>query len=127
VLSAIIDPTPLAALMPIRRLAFLVLSCTAIACTVSPIPASSPVPSGGEAGAEEAQVRQVIDRHFERLVAGQPIAPAVEVSTLDVTGDVAAAKVVETYPSEVRVEYVNLARGGGEWRIVNRVSTHWAR
>ena len=113
--------------MLIRRLALLVLASTVAACTVSPIPSSPPPSSGNGVEKEELRVRDVVDRHFGRLYGDAITAPEVDVSSLDITGDVAAVKVVQTYPAEVRVEYVHLALAGGEWRIVNKVSTHWTR
>ncbi len=70
-------------------------------------------------------MRTVVDRHLHRAARTQE--GDLSIASVDVTGDVAAVKVVETYPKEVYVDYVNLARAGGEWRIVNKVSTHWAR
>jgi hypothetical protein len=49
------------------------------------------------------------------------------IASVDITGDVAAVKVVETYPKEVYVDYLNLVHAGGEWRIVNKVYTRWSR
>lgn len=113
--------------MPLRLLVLLALGGTAIACTVSPIPASSPTPSGTSSALEEPQVREVIDRHFAALAAGSSMKPQIEISSVDVTGDIAAVKVVETYARAVNVDYLHLARDGGEWRIVHKVDTHWSR
>jgi hypothetical protein len=113
--------------MSLRHLVLLALSGTAIACTVSPIPSSSPAPSGSSSVAEEPKVREVVDRHFEALASGSAMKPDVEISSVDVTGDIAAVKVVETYSRAVNVDYLHLARDGGEWRIVHHVDTHWSR
>ena len=43
------------------------------------------------------------------------------------TRDVAAVKVVETYPREVNVDYLNLVKVAGRWRIMNKVYTTYAR
>ena len=59
--------------------------------------------------------------------AGKEEEGDLTIATIDVTSDVAAVKVVETYPKEVYVDYLNLVRGGGEWRIVNKVYTRWSR
>lgn len=59
--------------------------------------------------------------------AGQEEAGDLRVASVDVAGDVAAAKVVETYPKETYVDYLNLVRVGAEWRIVNKVYTRSAR
>jgi hypothetical protein len=110
--------------MPIRRLVLLVLSSTALACTVSPVPSSSPTPSGSNAELDEPRVRDAVDRH---LHASARRKGDLEIATVDVTGDVAAVKVVATYPREVQVGYLNVARSGNEWKVVNEVSTSWSR
>jgi hypothetical protein len=59
--------------------------------------------------------------------AGKEEEGDLSIALVDITGDVAAVKVVETYPKEVYVDYLNLVRAGGEWRIVNKVYTRWSR
>jgi hypothetical protein len=154
--------------MPIRRLVLLALCSTALACTVSPIPASSPAPAGSSTELEEPRVRTVVDRYLHGLKfndvaslrsafapdakliwvkrdgttgqlsqadwykgfaanAGKEEEGELAIATVDVAGDVAAVKVVETYPKEVYVDYLNLVRAGGEWRIVNKVYTRWSK
>ena len=113
--------------MPIRRLVLLTLCGTAIACTVSPLPASSPAPSGTSSELEEPRVRALVARHLQGLGAGRSADGELAIASVDVTGDAAAVKVVETHPEDVYVDYLNLARDGGEWRIVNTVSTRWSR
>jgi hypothetical protein len=120
-------PTAPPHFMSLRRLVLLALSGTAIACTVSPIPASSPAPAGTSSLVDEPEVREVVDRHFEELSSNSAMKPDVEISSVDVTGDIASVKVVETYSRAVNVDYLHLARDGGEWRIVHHVDTHWAR
>jgi hypothetical protein len=120
-------PTALLRIMSLRHLVLLALSGTAIACTVSPIPSPTPAPAGTSSAVEEPKVREVVDRHFEELTSGSAMKPDVEISSVDVTGDIAAVKVVETYSQAVNVDYLHLARDGGEWRIVHHVDTHWAR
>ncbi len=110
--------------MPIRRLVLLALCSTTLACTVSPLPSpSSPTPAG-PSELEESLVRAAVNRH---LRAGAPDATELEIASVDLTGDVAAVKVVETYPEEVHVGYLNVARSGSEWKVVNEVSTSWPR
>jgi hypothetical protein len=121
------QPTALPRLMSLRHLVLLALSGSAIACTVSPIPASSPTPSGTSSSVEEPKVREVVDRHFEELTSSSTMKPDIEIASMDVTGDIAAVKVVETYSRAVNVDYLHLARDGGEWRIIHHVDTHWAR
>lgn len=154
--------------MPIRRLVLLALCSTALACTVSPVPSSSPTPSGSSSEIEEPRVRTVVDHYLHGLKfndvaslrsafapdakliwvkrdgtmgqlsqadwykgfaasAGKEEAGDLSLASIDVTGDIAAVKVVETYPKEVYVDYLNLVRSGGEWRIVNKVYTRWSR
>ena len=105
----------------------LALGGTAIGCTVSPIPAASPTPTGTSSALEEPHVREVVDRHFAALAAGTSMKPDVEIAFVDVTGDIAAVKVVETYARAVNVDYLHLARDGDGWRIVHKVDTHWSR
>jgi protease I len=151
-----------------RRLVLLALCSSALACTVSPLPASTPSPTGSSAEVEEPRVRAVVDRYLHGLKfndvaslrsafapdakllwvrrdgtmgqlsqadwykgfaanAGKEEEGDLSINSVDITGDVAAVKVVETYPKEVYVDYLNLVRAGGEWRIVNKVYTRWAR
>jgi hypothetical protein len=125
-MPATTHPTATPHVMSLRHLVLLALSGTAIACTVSPIP-SSPAPAGTSSLIDEPEVREVVDRHFEELASNSAMKPEVEISSVDVTGDIAAVKVVETYSRAVNVDYLHLARDGGEWRIVHHVDTHWAR
>ena len=154
--------------MLIRRLALLAVCSASLACTVSPIPSSSPTPAGSSTEQEEPRVRAVVDRYLHGLKfndvaslrsafapdakllwvkrdgtlgqlsqadwykgfaasAGKEEEGELSIASVDITGDVAAAKVVETYPKEVYVDYLNLVRAGGEWRIVNKVYTRWSR
>lgn len=154
--------------MLIRRLALLAFCSASLACTVSPIPSSSPTPAGSSADAEEPRVRAVVDRYLHGLKfndvaslraafapdakllwvkrdgtvgqlsqadwykgfaasAGKEEEGELSIASVDVTLDVAAVKVVETYPKEVYVDYLNLVRAGGEWHIVNKVYTRWSR
>jgi len=154
--------------MLIRRLALLALCSSALACTVSPIQASSPTPAGSSSELEEPRVRAVVEQYLHGLKfndvaslraafapdakllwvrrdgtmgqlsqedwykgfaasAGKEEEGDLIISSVDITGDVAAVKVVETYPKEVYVDYLNLLRAGGQWRIVNKVYTRWSR
>ena len=154
--------------MPIRRLVLLALCSSALACTVSPLPSSSPTPAGNSSEIEEPRVRAVVDRYLHGLKfndvaslrsassrdakliwvkrdgtmgqrsqadwykgvaasAGMEEEGELAIASVDVSGDVAAVKVVETYPKEVYVDYLNLVRAGGDWRIVNKVYTRWSR
>jgi hypothetical protein len=60
--------------------------------------------------------------------AGKEEEGDLSIASLDITSDVASVKVVETYPKEVYVDYLNLVRSpNGEWHIVNKVYTRWSR
>ena len=59
--------------------------------------------------------------------AGKEEEGDLRIDALDVTRDVATAKVVETYAKSVYVDYLNLLRIGDEWRIVNKVYTAYRR
>ena len=59
--------------------------------------------------------------------AGKEEEGELSIASVDLTADVASVKVVETYPKEVYVDYLNLVRAGGEWRIVNKVYTRWSK
>jgi hypothetical protein len=55
--------------------------------------------------------------------AGKEEAGELRIAAADVTDDAASVKVVETYPKSIYVDYLNLLRIGGEWRIVNKIYT----
>ena len=154
--------------MLIRRLALLAVCSASLACTVSPVPSSSPAPAGSSSEVEEPRVRTVVERYLHGLKfndveslrsafapdakliwvrrdgtmgqlsqadwyktfaasAGKEEQGDLTIALVDITGDIASVKVVENYPKEVYVDYLNLVRAGGEWRIVNKVYTRWAR
>lgn len=154
--------------MLIRRLVLLALCSTSLACTISPLPASTPAPAGSSSDVEEPRVRTVVERYLHGLKfndveslrsaftpdaklmwvkrdgtmgqlsqadwyrgfaanAGREEEGDLSIASVDLTGDVASVKVVETYPREVHVDYLNLVRAGGEWRIENKVYTRWSK
>ena len=53
--------------MLIRRLVLLALCSTSLACTVSPLPASTPAPAGSSSEVEEPRVRTVVERYLHGL------------------------------------------------------------
>lgn len=108
-----------------RSLVLLALCSSAVACTVSPVPSSSPAPAGSSSDVEEPRVRTVVERYLAN--AGKKEERDLTIALVDITGDVAAVKVVENYPKEVYVDYLNLVRAGGEWSIANKVYTRWGR
>ncbi len=56
-------------------------------------------------------------------VAGKEEEVTLAILSVDVTDNAASVKVMETYPKSVYVNYLNLLRLGGEWRIVNKIYT----
>ena len=59
--------------------------------------------------------------------AGKEEPGDLRIDRVDVTDDAASVKVVEVYPKEIYVDYLNLLRIGNEWRIVNKIYTRRAR
>ena len=55
--------------------------------------------------------------------AGKEEQGDLRVAAMDVTGDIASVKVVETYPTSIYIDYLNLLKVGGKWRIVNKIYT----
>ena len=53
--------------------------------------------------------------------AGKEEQGDLRIVSVDVTGDAASVKVVETYPKSIYTDYLSLLKLGGEWRIVNKV------
>jgi hypothetical protein len=51
----------------------------------------------------------------------------LRIAALDITQDAASVKVVETYPKSVYIDYLNLLRVSGEWRIMNKIYTSHPR
>jgi hypothetical protein len=59
--------------------------------------------------------------------AGQEEKGELHIAALEITDNIAAVKVVETYATSVYVDYLNLLRIGSDWRIVNKVYTSHPR
>ena len=55
--------------------------------------------------------------------AGQVAKADFKIAALEVTNDVASAKVVETYATSRYTDYLSLARFAGKWQIVNKIYT----
>ena len=55
--------------------------------------------------------------------AGKEAKADLKITALEVTNDVASAKVVETYPGSRYTDYLSLVRINGKWQIVNKVYT----
>jgi hypothetical protein len=59
--------------------------------------------------------------------AGKEEQGELRIIAVDITGDAASVKVVETYPNSIYTDYLNLLRVKGAWRIVNKIYTSRAR
>ena len=55
--------------------------------------------------------------------AGKEEQGTLRIAALDITDNAASVKVIETYPKSIYVDYLNLLRLQGEWRIVNKIYT----
>lgn len=56
-------------------------------------------------------------------VAGKEEEGSLRITAIEVTRDIASAKVVEEYPTSRYIDYITLARFNGRWMIVNKVFT----
>ena len=59
--------------------------------------------------------------------AGKEEEGTLRIAAVDITGNAASVKVIETYPKSIYVDYLNLLRLQGEWRIVNKIYTSHPR
>ena len=59
--------------------------------------------------------------------AGKEEQGELRIDAMDVVGDIASVKVVETYPKSVYIDYLSLLRMKGQWLIVNKVYTSRSR
>lgn len=59
--------------------------------------------------------------------AGKEEEGTLRVESLEVTDDIASAKVLETYPKSVYVDYISLIRIQGRWWIAGKVYTSHPR
>ncbi len=55
--------------------------------------------------------------------AGKEEEGTLEILAVDVTGNAASVKVIETYPTSIYVDYLNMLLIDREWRIVNKIYT----
>jgi len=53
--------------------------------------------------------------------AGKEEQGKLEIVSVDISGSAASVKVMETYPTSVYIDYLNLLRIGQDWRIVNKI------
>jgi hypothetical protein len=59
--------------------------------------------------------------------AGKEEEGTLVITAVDITDNAASVKVTETYPKSVYVDYLNLLRVQGEWRIMNKIFTSQPR
>ena len=62
------------------------------------------------------ELRAVVDG-----VAGKEEEADLGIVSVDVTGNAASVKVLETYPHSTYTDYPSLLKLGGEWKIVNKI------
>jgi protease I len=55
--------------------------------------------------------------------AGKEEKGDLKITSVDITGNAASAKVEEDYPGSVYIDYLSLLKFEGEWKIVNKVYT----
>jgi protease I len=53
--------------------------------------------------------------------AGKEEKGELKITSIDITGNAASAKVREEYPNSIYTDYVSLLKLGSEWKIVNKV------
>jgi len=72
----------------------------------------------------EGKYAQMSRDEFAARFSGKPAADEEKrqrrIESLDVTGDVAVAKIVLDYPNVKFTDYMTLAKVDGEWKIVNK-------
>jgi len=75
---------------------------------------------------KDGSIGQLTQPEWYRMFAGsagKEEEGTLSILTVDVTGNAASVKVIETYPTSIYVDYLNLLQLGGEWRIVNKIYT----
>lgn len=56
-----------------------------------------------------------------RDVAGKEEEGDLQIVSIDVTGNAASVKVLETYPKSTYTDYLSLLKLSGGWKIVNKI------
>ena len=54
-------------------------------------------------------------------VAGKEEQGELQILSVDVTGNAASVKVLETYPTSTYTDYLSLLKLSGGWKIVNKI------
>jgi hypothetical protein len=75
---------------------------------------------------KDGSIGQLTQQDWYKMFAGaegKEEQGTLRILTIDVTDNAASVKVIETYPTSVYVDYLNLLHIGGEWRIVNKIYT----
>jgi hypothetical protein len=75
---------------------------------------------------KDSSIGQLTQQEWYKMFAGaegKEEQGTLKILAVDVTDNAASVKVIETYPTSVYVDYLNLLKLGGEWRIVNKIYT----
>ena len=75
---------------------------------------------------KDGSIGQLTQQEWYKMfagVAGKEEEGTLKILAIDVTGNAASVKVIETYPTSIYVDYLNMLQLGGEWRIVNKIYT----
>ena len=75
---------------------------------------------------KDGSIGQLTQQDWYKMFAGaegKEEQGTLAILSVDVTDNAASVKVIETWPKSVYVDYLNLLRIGGEWRIVNKIYT----
>jgi putative lumazine-binding protein len=59
--------------------------------------------------------------------AGKEEEGDLRITHVDVSGNAASVKVIETYPRSIYIDYLNLLQINNQWTIVNKIYTSHAR
>ena len=75
---------------------------------------------------KDGSIGQLTQQEWYKMFAGaegKEEQGTLKILTVDVTDNAASVKVIETYPTSVYVDYLNMLQIAGEWRIVNKIYT----
>ena len=75
---------------------------------------------------KDGSIGQLTQQEWYKMFAGaegKEEKGTLKILAVDVTDNAASVKVIETYPTSVYVDYLNMLQIAGEWRIVNKIYT----
>jgi hypothetical protein len=75
---------------------------------------------------KDGSIGQLTQQEWYKMFAGaegKEEQGTLKILAVDVTDNAASVKVIETYPTSVYVDYLNMLQIAGEWRIVNKIYT----